>query len=602
MNITILSLVSSSLINNSPALVNNNFTFINSHLKHFTSTIFYNQYSLLVQKSSFLNGLGGIIFNEHDNQYNNEPIKDKSFTEPFIPNRDIKRSISVMDCQFINIRAEYTIFIDTEAISLYLTSSIIKSCFSTGTGVISLRRARCFTITHVCTFESGSGSDAGVLNYDCMDQDFSYCLYNTFAKSQTTNNANAFNIFARSGLQYYRCNNLTDTTSGGFHFSAPVCFSFAMTTALNCHESCFQISGYNSDNCKTISDKQIEMVNFFNDGEYLLKLSAECPYRLKIINSVLLSNHKNPIFLYRNLEIKFELKIEVCNCYILSQYTDIENILSFNNCTTVSYNTIHLTKYLHFTYGDICVGPEAENNKLPAKGCNEGNCIDENCGIKPSFPSGVVPYTTLIHLDMQTATFTPSSKFSKSDAFSESNDFSESKKFTQSDNFVETEKFTESKKFTESNKFLETEKFTQSDQFSSSASLEKTIPKEEDLSTFVQMTASQIFSESFEFSPSSANLGLNGGGNQGENNKGPNKAMIGAVAGVATVAAVAIVGAAVFFIRKRKRIVLTSDFDMLETQDSGITTENALRSVMNEDDPFAVDFKGDGPANSGVVI
>lgn len=40
------------------------------------------------------------------------------------------------------------------------------------------------------------------------------------------------------------------------------------------------------------------------------------------------------------------------------------------------------------------------DNKF-ARSCNAGNCIDEACGKSIGFPDDVVPYTTLVHEDLQ---------------------------------------------------------------------------------------------------------------------------------------------------------------------------------------------------------
>lgn len=75
MNITILSLISSSLLSNSPAFVDNRLTITNSQFKWFTCLLFLNQDNLLLENSRFKQGLNGIILYQKDSEF------QKTFTE-----------------------------------------------------------------------------------------------------------------------------------------------------------------------------------------------------------------------------------------------------------------------------------------------------------------------------------------------------------------------------------------------------------------------------------------------------------------------------------------------------------------------------------------
>lgn len=524
MNLTILSFVHSQFICNSPAFVNNHLSIIHSHINQFTGTLFYNQQSLFINSVKFSNGLGSIIFNEYNSEEHQE-IRDQIYDENNLLtlNKDPKRSITILNCQFLRITSANTIIVDTEQISLYLTNSIFISCQSQGSANILLQRARCLTMTHVCSSECGSNTDSGFLNYDCRDIDFSYCLYNTFVDSKTENSPNSFIIFIRSGSQFYRCNNMTKTTSGGFHFSSPECFSFAMTTVMNCGGGCFQISGYSADSKPR--DKLIEMVNFFSTHEYLIMLSGECKFRLTFENSVLLNKAENPQFILKGNS--YNIIVDVRNCIILNDYNNEEGAITFSDCTRVDYDILYLTLYPHFTYDTICAGP-IDAKVLPAQACNGGNCVDEQCDQTIGFPDDVIPYTTIELADLRTPTFTPSSKFSQSS------------------------KFSESLKFTESH----------------------------------------------SFSASSGNII----GNLGGSSKGSNKAMIGGVVGAVAAVAIIAVIIAVIFIRRHKNLNFSSNAEMMETNNSEITTQNELNKVMKDDDPFADEFNDDDAANASVVI
>lgn len=578
MNLTILALTCSHFYYHSPAFVNNDLVLINSHLKQFSSTLFFNQQSLLLKNTEFSKGLGGIVYNEYDGSMNNENHLNETFDgKPITIDSELKRSISIIGCKFLNIQDKNTIFVDRDSISIYITSSIFISCRAVQNGVVLLQRARCLTMTHVCTYDCGCHTESGFLNYDCRDIDFSYCLYNTFTKSTTGDYENSFNIFVRSGSQFYRCNNLTETTKGGFHFNAPECFSFSMTT-VKCNGSCFQLSGYASD--KKVLDKTIDMVNFLTNNEYLLKLSGESPFKLTIINSVLLSSH-NDAKLFRK-ETYFKIAIEIKNCIVLDKYKNDDGFLSFTDCTNVAYDITYLMIMPHYTYDNVCVGQNVEKS-LSAHDCNAGNCIDSLCNRTISFPDDVVPYTTIPHFDLQTDIFTPSAKFSKSDEFSKTSEFSDSLKFSKSD-YLSSFKDTI---ITNTNEIS-----TNTNEISTNTNEISSLDDKPSL----KFTGSEFFSQS------ETAFNINGGGNQDKSSKGSNKAMIGAIAGVAAAVIVAVVIVAVFLIRKHKRLNLTSDIDMMETNDSGTTTNNVLKGVMEQDDPFAEEFTGDNPANGGIVI
>lgn len=92
-------------------------------------------------------------------------------------------------------------------------------------------------------------------------------------------------------------------------------------------------------------------------------------------------------------------------------------------------------------------------------------------------------------------------------------------------------------------------------------------------------------------SPSFSSSDVIEGGNIGVGERGSNAAKIGIIAGASVAAAAAIIAVVAFFIiRHHRKMIPTSDFNMMETNENEITIENDLDNIMNEDDPFKDDF------------
>ena len=137
-----------------------------------------------------------------------------------------------------------------------------------------------------------------------------------------------------------------------------------------------------------------------------------------------------------------------------------------------------------------------------------------------------------------TSYFTPSKAFSPSSAYTKSDEFSKSKHFT------------------------ETGKFTKSDVFTQSA----------------------VFSNSFDFTQSKFPFNDRGLGSEGGNKN------TGMIAGV-SVAAVAIIALAAFFLWKKTHLNIDENSaDIAGGQETVVSVDNNLNTVMQEDDPFAGDF------------
>ena len=175
LNISILSISASlSLLSNSPLFANNQLSVFDSNFQRFQSILFYNQNSLRIDMSIFKNGLGNIIINENVNSNELQTIQNHHFASA-IKIEDNVRSISIINCQFAGIITNNIINISNREISIYITPSTFTSCKSNDV-LIQLKKARCLTMTHVCTYDCGNvgtNNDAGILIHDVQNDDFS---------------------------------------------------------------------------------------------------------------------------------------------------------------------------------------------------------------------------------------------------------------------------------------------------------------------------------------------------------------------------------------------------------------------------------------------
>lgn len=251
------------------------------------------------------------------------------------------------------------------------------------------------------------------------------------------------------------------------------------------------------------------------------------------------------------------------NCFIPSgfDYSQNDHVIT-NDCSTSNYDENKLVLYPHYTRGEQCQGKFNKNEPTAAH-----NCI-ENCERSISFPEGVYSYTTIFHSDIQTPTPTPIVHFSRSSDFSNSLMFIESRKFSNSEAFLQTEKFSKSLEFSET----QTKKFSKSRRFSNSYFFSSSLQ-------FSNFTVSNSFVNTGKF------IGVN------DDKKLGTAEIVGIIVGAVDAAAV-IVGIIIFIVKWRKnRINYSNSEEMIETNDSSITVDNNLDYVMNEDDPFADDFK-----------
>lgn len=182
MNITFLSLISTSTFSNSPLFVGNQVTFINVIFQKTSSTIFFNQHRLFLKNSIFKRVYGHILYNTNEN--NRQTItNDFSETNKFnITELLESRSITIYNCKFDQITDDNPMLIKNKDISLYITDSLFNQCKSTN-GVIFLENCRCLTMTHTCSFHSSCSYGACFLNSRCLENDFSIILYNSIYES-----------------------------------------------------------------------------------------------------------------------------------------------------------------------------------------------------------------------------------------------------------------------------------------------------------------------------------------------------------------------------------------------------------------------------------
>lgn len=433
LNLTILSLASSTLFSHSPSFVGNRMEFNKGYLNRLASLIFYNQQNLLLTKSIFERALHGIVLNDVNDQYQHDVIPNINYigNEVLTIEPNPKRSVSIIECTFKDINSNYAIHINSDNVSLYITQCLFSNCTSKESGVVNIGQCRCLTISHVCSSKSNLKEKTGgaFLFSKCFENDFSIVLYNSVVDSNGLSE-NSRALMPHSGNQYFRCNNVTGCNIGGFQFDAVQCFSFAMNTIVDC-DICLHFSG----NIET--EKIIENCNLISENHIFI-LSGQFDTLIKDNDCVLVSTKNEFINRYGDNK----LSISFIGCLMLSSLND--NEVSCINCTKKNKDEITYKVIPHFTYKNVCLDKEHQYENA-AYGCNAGNCIDNNCNSTIGFPDDVVPYTTFIYGDIQSKTFLPTKKFTPSNAFSETNKFSESIKFTKSSDFLSSLMFSKSK-------------------------------------------------------------------------------------------------------------------------------------------------------------
>lgn len=409
-----------------------------------------------------------------------------------------------------------------------------------------------------------------------------------------------------------------------------------MNTVVECSESCMHLTGYKTGECSGAFDKTISNVNFFTSSsdKPIFYIDLKCEYSLTIENSVLLANNRNDkvYIVSKSNDCKF-IQFIFINC-LLNHRVTVDGAIYQADNRFEYYDTKHVMVLPHYTHNG-CDGPKDIAKNTDAYGCNAGNCVDLICNRTIGFPDGVVTYTTIIHTDLQTATFTPSKSFTFSDKFSESNKFSRSFAFSDSDHFTSSGAFSKTNYFTHSSAFTFTGRFSKSSLFSDSIEFSKSdeflptidfdhthsfppsktfsasndFSKSKEFTKTNDFTKSDEFSNTKEFSQSSkfsfskiftksksftfSNEFTSVAIIPKDSEKG-GKLGTGAIAGIAVgaVAALAIIAAVIFFIVKRKRnMIIEEDVETLDGSQPTTNTDNPIYNKNAEDDPFNDDFR-----------
>lgn len=185
--------------------------------------------------------------------------------------------------------------------------------------------------------------------------------------------------------------------------------------------------------------------------------------------------------------------------------------------------------------------------------------------------------------------FTKTDEFSKSKEFTESDDFEKTNKFTKSIDFSKSDIFTRSNYFSKTKEFSNTGEFTDSNKFSCSFTFSSSdLPK--------LSTQSSFFSRSIEFSQSETFIQKSAVIIDIKQDESKNIST-GVKVGIALTAAAVVAGIIILsiFLLRRRRMVRSSDFgdanlEILDETDNSFVTQNPLRELMTDDDPFEDEF------------
>lgn len=161
MNITILSLVSSSLVSTSPIFVGNSLSMIKTNFNHFATSLFYNQNNIFIQNSIFSNALGNyIIISSNDQPYTEVNDESYCYKQDF---NELKTKIE--NTKFINI------YCSKQFIHIYGTSNSleISNCYfincSSSDAIISIKECNSIKIERSYSIKSSShGSNCIFMN------------------------------------------------------------------------------------------------------------------------------------------------------------------------------------------------------------------------------------------------------------------------------------------------------------------------------------------------------------------------------------------------------------------------------------------------------
>lgn len=543
----------------------------------------------------------------------------------------------------------------TGGITVYVTSCVFQSClmysniFKLNAKACTFSHICCSDLQ-----KTGDSNNNGLFLYsETQGNSFFKFVYSTiFGNPKEVNSKNILYFNGRCSIRY-QCNNVSSfklryDNDGSItdqyttlKLGSLDCVIMMMNTFSKLRGS--RIVEINQQASDVAYIQYISLSNFieldFKDACFILDMNQE--RELTIDNCVFeyIGDSSNPSYIMRTNDEDNLKGIIVINC-VLNKEPNKLNI-EYNDCTVMAQPKSHTLA--HFTVKDVCDGDLV----VDAHGCQNGTC-PESMGCPPGafdFKDDN-KYTEKYHPDIDTPPPTPSGKFSESSKFTYSNYFSQSTGFTETDDFSKSSLFTKSgyfsssrdfspsTDFTKSSIFSYSGKFTKSSIFSDSDEINRTKPfspskyfsKTSEFTHSVDFSHSNYFSKTLDFTETNdfsksnqfsesetlnkiltstksysqsgvftnsdiVSFNEKGGENQGSGGKlgtGPlSGIIIGAIAAAAIIAAIIIF----FVIRKRKSLNIAEDADVMNGQESVVSVENALQDIMENDDPFAEEFK-----------
>lgn len=516
MNITILSLITSSIYSNSPAFIGKNISLANCNFHKVFPLIFYNQKGLNVKDTAFTKVIGGIILNSV-----NDPIIEGNhwtysytYTSQFDKSQistETNVAITFYGCLFLEVgnygdTNPLLIEGDSKNITIYITRSTFVNCKSKE-GEVILKSCRCITITHLCSFNSQSNGRYGFCNINCRPNDFFIFIYSTIVTDDNYGGNAQDNILCQSGDQYFRCINMTNfykrDNGVALNFDDSQCFSFAFANIINCKGCNIELSGKNDNSTGYI----LQNINIMSDSsQSLIRMTSDNVFNCTIYDSVLLNKNKG---LFSSDKNHLYLNIVNCIYHVGSDNQGLDHVIISNSESTDSYSSNLIQPHQMFVNDSYCEGPTPKPDEV-VTGCNSGDCINEKCPRTIGFPQGVPTYPQIIDTDLQTDFFTPSKTFKPTNPFTKSNTFTSSKTFTPSGyftasiHFTETNLFTGSFSFTGSSSFSDSHLFTKSTPFSHSHSFSSSyyFTDSKSFTSSHNFTKSQFFTSSHLFTGS----------------------------------------------------------------------------------------------------
>lgn len=542
-NLTIQYISISSLFSLSPLLTSNSVIANNFKFKRYIAqSIFYNQKNLLLEKSTFIKGIGNIILldstktilsNNIDERHHDEIFPQEGKEKYILYNDDILKdifykAIIIRDCQFIanNVGQNLPMIKIEGSPSFYMTSCLFDSCYAYNS-IINIK-IKSTVISHICCYNITKYEKVNnkVLFLDSEVREktfFQFIFSSLLGNNQDQEQTSIFKTRGQCPVRY-QCMNLTNFKNSQTNSDSNIidirqssCINMLMNTFSNL-QSETDILYFNPHNLYPGFRHFIGNTNFI-DNSYkngLIYFDIQDNTHVYCHNCIFHDN-KDINFFYSNYYETSENKgcdIIFDSCSFSRSNNNLQNYFQFISDKPNDAPTLELD---HFYTANVCPGKLNGN----AYGCQNYSCINDYGCVEDnySFGEGVATYTLKHHEDIDTPTPSPSDYFSQSFLFSfskqfsnskyftESNDFSKSTAFSNSIYFSETEDFTrstifsESKKFTKSNDFSDSTFFSNSKCFTGTTDFTKStdFTKTNDFTKTTDFTYSKHFSETSDF-------------------------------------------------------------------------------------------------------